>query len=194
MGHKLSARGLQLILGALVVAGAWAQRSLVAPVDVGELYVPSGFMGDGEAGGKVQVRRVAGEKPRAGSADGLCVKVSYLPGSKGWAGVYWQHPADNWGDAPGLTIVGATRITFWAAGAKGGEIVEFKAGGINGKRYQDSFEVSSGSLALSSDWKQYRIDLRRAKLSNVVGGFAWDATAADNPNGLTFYLDRIRYE
>jgi hypothetical protein len=188
----------RLIAALIVLASsgcAQSAKTLTAPFDVSTSYAPSGFMGDGEAGTKyVQMRRVAGEMPRPGDADGMSTKVSYQPGGKAWAGVYWQSPADNWGDKPGNKISGATKITFWAVGAKGGEIVEFKAGGINGKRFQDSFEKSMGSIGLTNKWKQYSIPLKGLNLSSVLGGFAWVATAADNPNGLTFYLAAIRYE
>jgi hypothetical protein len=165
-----------------------------APFDVNGLYVPSGYMGDGAQGGNVQVRPVTGEKPRPGAKDSLSYKVTYQPGNQGWAGVYWLSPADNWGDKPGRSIRGATWITFYAAGALGGEVVEFKAGGVSGKKYQDSFELGLGSQALTKEWKQYSIPLRGANLSNVIGGFAWVATAASNPKGLTSYLSDIRYE
>ena len=92
-------------------------------------------------------------------------------------------------------IRGASKIVFWAAGEKGGEIVEFKAGGITGKRSQYSFEVSLGRVALSKEWKQYEIPLRsstKAPLS-ILGAFAWVAEA--NANGaVTFYVDDIRYQ
>jgi hypothetical protein len=171
-----------------------ANRTLTAPFDVSEAYVASGYMGDGEAGKLVQMRRVTGEMPRPGDTDGMCVKVAYQPGAKGWAGVYWLSPADNFGDKPGNRIQGASKITFWAVGAKGGEIVEFKAGGVSGKENRDSFEKSIGSIVLTNQWKQYTIPLAGQKLSSVLGGFAWVATAADNPGGLAFYVDAIRYE
>jgi hypothetical protein len=183
-----------LALVVLLPADSRAQMITPAPVDVTALYVPSGFMGDGEQGGLVQVRPVTGEKPRPGAEGRPCYKVTYKPGNKAWAGVYWLYPPDNWGDKPGRSIRGARRITFWAVGAKGGEIVEFKAGGVTGKRYNDSFEVGIGSVALTAAWRQYVIELRGTDLSSVIGGFAWVATAASNPGGLTFYLDDIRYE
>lgn len=174
--------------------------ALKAPVDVTSSFVASGFMGDGELGNQyVRVAPVVGAMCRSGSAP--CIRASYQRGSKGWAGVYWLHPANNWGDSPGRQIEGATKITFWAAGDKGGEIVEFKAGGIMEKPVKagpgwrpDSFEVTLGSVALSKQWKQYEIPLAGPSLKNVVGAFAWVATADANPRGLTFYIDAIRYE
>jgi len=169
---------------------------LKAPVDVDKYFVASGFMGDGEKGKEsVQIRSIAGEKPRAGG-DQLSIKVSYKPGAVGWGGAYWLHLANNWGDSPGRSIKGASKLTFWAAGEKGGEIVEFKSGGVaaDGKKYKDSFEATLGKVALQKDWRKYEIDLKAQKLSNVIGGFAWVASRDANPSGVTFYLAEIRFE
>lgn len=174
--------------------------ALQAPVDVASYFVASGYMGDGKLANRyVKVTPVAGAMCRSGNVP--CIKVSYQRGSEGWAGVYWQSPANNWGDKPGRQIEGATKITFWAAGESGNEIVELKAGGIldkpptSGASWRpDSFEATLGNVVLSKQWKQYAIPLAGKSLKNVVGGFAWVATADANPRGLTFYLDAIRYE
>ena len=167
--------------------------TLTAPVDVASRFVASGYMGDGELGSQyVKVVPVVGEKCRGSNVP--CIKVSYQRGSKGWAGVYWLFPASNWGTSPGRQIEGARKITFWAVGERGNEVVEFKAGGILDKPHPDSFEVTLGSVALSKEWKQYEMPLTGQNLKSVVGAFAWVATADANPKGLTFYLDAIRYE
>src|SRR6266436_5043744 len=98
-------------------------------------YVPSGYMGDSDlalSGGNVATPH--GKRP--------CLRVNYkASGPKGWAGVYWQKPANNWGDKSGRAgydLRGATKLTFWARGEKGGERVhEFRMGGIVGL-YPDS--------------------------------------------------------
>lgn len=168
-----------------------------APFNVSTYFFPAGWIGDGEEGTKyIQLNTASREKPRPGDTDNICVKVSYQPGPRGWAGIFWQYPNGNWGDYPGRKIVGATKITFWVTGEKGGEIVEFKAGGIRGanKRYYDSFETSLDRIALTIEWKKYEITLAKQDLSSVIGAFAWVATGSMNPSGLTFYLDDMRYE
>ena len=116
----------------------------------------------------------------------------------GWAGVYWQHPADNWGEKPGATVRGATKLVFRAIGQRGGEIVEFKSGGISDRKYKykDSYEVSTGRIALTREWKTYEIRLPNLtnRTATILGAFAWVSTGADNPGGLTFYLDGLRIE
>ncbi len=168
---------------------------VTAPVDVEKDFISSGWMGDGEKGKQyLQMTPVTGENPRPNDENNVVMKVRYQVGSIGWAGVYWQWPPNNWGDKPVKQIKGATKVTFWAAGQKGGEIVEFKAGGVTGKPCQDSFEVSLGRVALTKQWKRYEILLRRDERTPlaVVGAFAWVAEAT--PGGLTFFIDSIRYE
>lgn len=128
-----------------------------------------------------------------------CIRVEYKNNSgTRWAGIYWQQPANNWGSVPnaGFSLQGATKLTFWARGDKGGEIInEFKVGGISSGEYIDSDSVSIGPVQLTKDWKQYEIDLRGKDLSYIIGGFAW-ATNIDvnDPEGVVFYLDDIKYE
>jgi len=180
-----------------IVLTANSSRHIASPFDVPTYYYPGGWMGDGELGKKyIELDTAYRGKTRNNDEDGLCIKVSYIPGIMGWAGIFWQYPDHNWGESPGRFIDGATKVTFWAAGEKGGEIVEFKAGGIfnSKKKYQDSFEVSLGRVKLSESWQYYEINLEGKELSNVIGAFSWVATRNANPKGLTFYIDEIRYE
>ena len=68
-------------------------------------------------------------------------------------------------------------------------------GGISSGEYIDSDSASIGPIKLTTEWKKYEIDLRGKDLSYVIGGFCW-ATNIDvnDPEGIVFYLDEIRYE
>ncbi|MBF0569768.1 MAG: hypothetical protein HQL18_03235 [Candidatus Omnitrophica bacterium] len=130
-----------------------------------------------------------------------CVRVVYdIACSKEgrlWAGVYWQNPADNWGDTKGgYNLTGATRLVFWAKGEMGGERIDkFQVGGLGANRlFPDSDTAVIGPVILTNEWKEYSIDLRGKDLSYISGGFAWFASVADNPHHCTFYLDNIRFE
>lgn len=167
-------------------------------LDVGGFFTASGWMGDGGPGGRQHIRLDEACSNNPHSLPG-CIKVAYIEyGSKRWGGIYWQNRQDNWGDKPGwdLSKTGYTCITFWARGDRGDEMVEFKAGGIHDrtKRYKDSFEVSLGRIPLTREWQQHRINLEGKDLSSVIGGFCWVASQPANPDGLTFYLDDIRFE
>lgn len=155
-------------------------------------YTPSGWMGDF---GDIKVDTGSKDAPHSGTT---CIKVTYTAEQKqgaGWAGVYWQNPPNNWGTQPGgFDLKGAKKLVFWAKGAKGGEkIAEFKIGGITGE-YADSDCAGTSEVTLTSDWKEYSIDLTGKDLSSIAGGFCWVANAASNPNGFTIYLDDIIYE
>jgi hypothetical protein len=112
----------------------------------------------------------------------------------GWAGIYWQHPPNNWGSKPGgFDLSKFKRLTFRARGAKGGEKVEFKMGGITGDQ-GDSDSASAGPQVLTKQWKTYTIDLAGKNLTHIIGGFCWVASRDDNPQGFTIYLDDVRYQ
>lgn len=164
--------------------------------DIAAQFTASGYMGDGEQGTRfIQLMEAWRDRPHSAPS---CIKVVYSPGPNGWGGMYWQNKPDNWGDKPGenFSPAGYKKLTFWARGEKGTEVIEFKAGGINapGKQYRDSFDISTGKIQLDKEWTQYTLDLERRDLSSVIGGFCWVAARTANPADVAFYLDDINYE
>ncbi len=155
-------------------------------------YFPSGWMGDFS---DVTFDSAYLQNPHSGSTS---IRIHYnnkaTQGAR-WTGIYWQNPANNWGNRPGgYDLSGSTKLTFWARGEKGGErIEEFKMGGMTGE-YSDSDLAGIGPVVLTQEWKQYIIDLEGKDLSSITGGFAWAANIDNNPDGITFYLDDLRYE
>lgn len=155
-------------------------------------YAPSGWMGD--VGDMSMDDKYMGEA-HSGST---CIKFVYSAKraqNQGWAGIYWQSPANNWGSKKGgFDLTGLNKLTFWARGEKGGEIIaKFTVGGIKGT-YPDATEVSMGPVELTSTWQQYTINLAGKDLSYVNGAFNWVITSDSNPEGATFYMDDIKFE
>lgn len=155
-------------------------------------FSPSGWMGDY---GDLKINDKFMDNPHGGSTS---IQIQYSnKASQGarWAGIYWQNPPNNWGTRPGgFNLTGATKLTFWIRGDKGGERVEeIKVGGIGGD-YADTDTAGIGPVELTTEWKQYTIDLTGRNLSSISGGFCWAANLDGNPDGFTFYLDDIRYE
>jgi predicted small lipoprotein YifL len=155
-------------------------------------YIPSGWMGDY---GDIKFNDASPDKPYSRKNS---IKIVYTAKKKqgaGWAGVYWQDPANNWGNLKGgYDLTGAKKLTFWARGDKGGEIItEFKMGGINGE-HSDTASASIGPIQLTPEWKQYTIDLKDEDLSLVIGGFSFVISSVENPDGATFYMDDIAFE
>ena len=153
----------------------------------GLVFIPSGYMGNYKA---IKGNEACAVKPHSGKT---CMQWQYTAGSD-WGGVVWQSPANDWGDAAGgKNLTGATKLTFWARGEKGGEVVSFLCGIINrDKPFFDTVQAKLDKAALTSEWKQYTIDLKGKDLTRVKTGFGWTLAAEGSP--VTFYLDDIKYE
>jgi len=173
-------------------------------------YIPSGWMGDY---GDLKLNPAWGEgvkKPEKGMSKedvqavkskedkDTCIQIKYTAERKqgaGWAGIYWQHPANNWGDKRGgFDLTKFRKLSFWARGEKGGEVVDkFFIGGITGQTEEgDSDEAAISPVELTKDWKKYEIDLAGLDLSHIIGGFGFAANGDANPDGFTIYIDEIK--
>lgn len=164
-------------------------------------FVPSGWMGDI---GNITLFECDRCDPHSGE---MAIRASFsATGTLGWGGIYWQYPANNWGNIGyGLDLTGADRLTFWAR-SEASAWVKFLIGGIGypvdhqgradcahpSEPYPDSVcpKIERWVL-LSPDWTEHTIDLHQypRDLSRVVGGFGWVAE-----NSVTFYLDDVVYE
>ncbi|MBI5554704.1 MAG: hypothetical protein HY920_02475 [Elusimicrobia bacterium] len=157
-------------------------------------FIPSGWMGDY---GDLRLSDRWSQNPHSGAT---CIQWIYSALRKqgtGWAGCFWQNPANNWGAKKGgYNLTGAKKFVFWARGEKGGEqINEVGVGGISGGEFEDTDKISAGPITLTKEWKKYEIDLTGADLSYISGGFFWATGADDNPDGgIAFYLDDMRFE
>ena len=158
-------------------------------------YASSGWMGDY---GDLTLDDQNMENPHSGST---CIKITYSAQkkqNKGWAGIYWQNPPNNWGQKKGgYDLTGYNELVFWARGAKGGEVInKVKVGGIGigaEVAYPDSDEKESGPIQLTDKWQKYTINLAGKDLSYLSGGFAVIFTADNNEEGATIYLDDIYF-
>ncbi len=144
-----------------------------------------------------------------------CIRCEFKAVKSNWGGWFFLNGVLrpnasgselNWGDAPnaGCDLRGATHLTFWARGEKGGEKVKFFAFGtgrnpISGaanKPYPDSDpQVSTPFITLTADWRPYTIDLQNRSLTNVLLGFAWMTKSTINGHkDVAFYLDDIAFD
>jgi hypothetical protein len=149
-------------------------------------YAPSGWMGNTQA---IKLDEKCATQPHSGPT---CIKVQYT-GTGNWAGVAWQSPAGDWGNEPGgQDLSGATKLTWWARGEKGGEKVEFKFGILGpDKKFSDTASGST-TVELTRDWKPYTIDLAGKDLSRIKTPFCWVIAGRSEP--ITFYIDDLRFE
>jgi len=176
------------------------------PFVVDTVFVSSGFMGDGNMAGPItMVPAKMGDSTdcngmrSSSTAQGSCHVVTYAPpasGGMGWGGVYWQYPANNWGTKAGYAVpAGAKKVTFQAKGAKGGEKVQFLAGGIVGamQPYTDSIKATT-TVTLTTTWAAYSIDLTGQSYTSVLGGFGWTMTAMDAGTSGGFFVDDVQWQ
>jgi Glycosyl hydrolases family 2, TIM barrel domain len=149
-------------------------------------YSPSGWMGE--------ISSIAMENRSGGHLPGQTGSLEVaFKGTRGWGGVVWQDPPNDWGTRPGgYDLSRATRLAFWARGARGGEHVTFGYGliGID-KRFHDS-ALDRLEITLGREWQRYVIELAGRDLSCIKTGFLWTVQAQPEP--LTFFLDDVRYE
>jgi hypothetical protein len=188
----------------VVMAGGWLEAAakpqsekvfyiFAEKKDPRNHYIPSGYMGDFS---DIKVN----EGDTTNPADGRnAIKIVYdAKAAQGanWAGIYWQNPANNWGEKQGggYDLTKYKKLTLWARGEKGGEqLAKFCTGGITGT-FMDSDQAESAPITLTKEWKKYEIDLAGKDMRNISGGFCWAASKDENPDGFTFYLDEIRFE
>lgn len=161
------------------------------------------------------------EEPQVNNESITCIKCNFKSSLliDNWGGFYFMNgifdetkkePKENWGDYPnaGYNLEGATQVSFYARGEKGGERVEFFVGGIGwsvdlfgrsirpNKVYSESLpKISTGYITLSKDWKKYVIDVSNKDLKYVLSGFGWVTSAKVNGGrNITFYIDDIKWD
>ncbi len=149
-------------------------------------WVPTGFMGNTDA---LSLDGANTENPAMGDA---AIKIRY-EGRYNWAGVAWQHPANNWGDMDGgFNLEGAQALEFLMRGADGGEKVSFGVGLLGKDRdFPDSSTTEIKDVVLTDQWQRYVVPLEGKDLSSIKTGFFISITGRRKP--VTVYLDTIRF-
>ncbi len=159
------------------------------PYTVNDGFQPSGWQGDTAA---ISSPVVAPDPcaARAPGSVGNCTAWRFTPNATtpAWAGVSWSKMWDaNFIHDPVCVADGATKMTFQARGAVGGESVTFSAAG-----------AAELPLTLTAAWKEYQVSLVGVQYNTaadgVDSGFFWKAGPA-TPGGapLTFFVDDIQF-
>ncbi|MDR1876470.1 MAG: hypothetical protein LBQ84_02460 [Flavobacteriaceae bacterium] len=174
--------------------------------NIGNEFHPAGYMGCFD---KLDINPAYTIEPLS-SPHCYKVKVDFSDScSAGFSGVYWTNTVDNsganWGQHSGtdLSNKGFSKVTFWAKGQKGGEVIEFGSGGINNTKdlkfkykdsYAEKYPTEGRNVTLTNSWQLYSIRLGKEDLSSVIGGFFFIVNRQANSTGITFYLDDISFE
>jgi hypothetical protein len=192
-----------LLLAACVSPEEPPREPIAVPFAVSDLYSPDGFFGDGATKGHLAADKTCPD--RAPGALGDCYTVSYRPADRNFAGIYWQFPHNNWGQAPGHVIAaGANRISFQVRGSRGNEEVAFGAGQPRNANpsmfpYYDRFMLAPAPMTMSTSWTRQELPLSNyGGPSGVIGAFLLSIDAKQIDRGdpdaqLVFYLDDLRW-
>lgn len=163
------------------------------PFVVSDHFSPDGFFGDGERRGQVDLVKSCAQ--RAPGAQGDCYTITYRPGVKRFAGIFWQHPHNNWGDRAGHRVApGAARITFQARGPAG-RLINAGAGQRNSQPFHDDFQLEEISVVLADRWTAHEIPFAGMSYGGgVIGAFVVSLKAGDDDAPITLQLDDLRWE
>lgn len=167
---------------------------------VSEFFTPSGYMGDGETLGQLvgQVNQNCRKRPFGARGD--CYVYAYRPGAYGWAGVYWVHPANNWGSRRGRSIEGSQfrKVRLKVAVDPPDTLVNFVVGGIADPLLPNRDRVSAiTSVRANAGWTDVELDISGQDFDQVIGALAWSMAfppdrQADEPARL--FLDDLVWE
>ncbi|NBC58354.1 MAG: hypothetical protein GVY05_08755 [Bacteroidetes bacterium] len=120
------------------------------------------------------------------------IKISYKS-KKGWYGLGFVDPANDWGDILGGYDIGdAETFSFWAKASYGDLNTKIGFGLIeDDKPYPDS-DIELQEIKLTKEWKKYTIKTKRSDLSYIRSGFVIFTSG----EGLTheIYIDDIVFE
>ena len=162
-------------------------------------FFPSGWIGDTTT---IRYTDASTANPYSGET---CARITYTAtGNQGWAGMYWlpvPKVRDDWRNIIFGVDLGSSirRLRWYARGERGGEKVEFFTGGVTNSFCPDSLPeklTSPETVTLTKDWQRFEISLSSAssrELDHVVGGFGWAANEDNNPTGITFYIDEVKF-
>ncbi len=191
------------------------------PFAVSDYFAASGAMGDGATPPRLTIneKNAACKSPRPAGARGNCFAFTYDPklpttvtpaiDSVLWAGLYWQYPANNWGDEAGLPLpIGLTKVTFQAAvAADSVESVDFAAGGMGyppstdpnvpDLPHDDTFRAPL-KVGLSKEWTPLEIRLGSTP-GELIGAFTFSlsysgVTDVSSTSPKTLYIDDLYYQ
>jgi hypothetical protein len=160
------------------------------PYTVNDGFQPSGWQGDFAAISAANITP-DGCAQRSANPVGACSAWRYTPNAvtPAWAGVSWSKVWDAQYTHPPVCIAnGATKVTFQAKGAVGGEQIIASAAG-----------AQEYPFTLTNAWAEYSISLAGVTYNSyaegVASGFFWKVAPPTPAGGaVTFFIDDIKFE
>ena len=170
----------------VVDGGAPGTGQTALPFFADDHFAVSGYMGDAETPGNLYDYECD-----AGTNAAYCHRFAITQGLIGWTGVWWQSPADNWGETEGLGLPiapGAQKVTFKAWSDEGGEKVDFFVGYSS-----DGFSASKPAVTLSDEPTIYEMDIHCYDYARVAGGFGWSMETVELTQPVNVYIAEVQW-
>jgi hypothetical protein len=172
------------------------------PFAVDSVYSASGYSGDPTTIKNSSANSCADAGGRSSpTAKGACWSAAYTPsgiaGAPDNAGVTWLYPSGNLNSmSSGYAMpAGATKVSFWARGAQGNEVVTFQAGDPRQNPVVDCADsfFTSTMVTLTTTWTSYSMPLPAdAAAGGVIRAFGWHMQQSDVKGGIAmFWIDDI---
>lgn len=149
-------------------------------------YIASGYMGNFDA---MEVNLNYKQDVYSGTS---AIQIKYNS-SKGWYGLAFVDPANDWGDIlGGYDISGAKTFSFWAKASIPNVNATIGFGLIEqDKPYPDSTKKSI-EIELTTEWKKYTIKTKNLDLSCIRSGLVLFSSAKIFSHEI--YLDEVIFE
>jgi hypothetical protein len=166
------------------------------------MYNPSNWMGDGADPACDGVLRVTHEDKDTFGEQKTCERWEYKP-SKGkvdWVAVAYATPGPgfNFGEKKGKDLRGHgyRYLVFAARGMRGNERIIFKggAGTAPDALHKSTLdEVSLGTVSLTKQWQEFKIDLGEgADFTNVPVLLTFATNSDLNSDGCVFFISSVK--
>ena len=126
----------------------------------------------------------------------FCIRAEYVPGPQGVAGMSFKNDR-------GFDLSTVKKVTFYAMGQEGGEVIKFKAAGktVDKKEISDTeifknvkFDKTTKEVTLTKDWKKMEIDLSKSDLKGITHPFGFEISKDKNNAGSVIYIKGVKYD
>ena len=125
----------------------------------------------------------------------FCIRVEYVPGPGGVAGMAFRNDI-------GFDLSTAKKVTFYAMGQDGGELIKFKAAGkkVNTEVSDEEifknvkFDKTTKVVTLTTDWKRFEIDLSNSDLRGITHPFGFEISKDHNKADSVVFIKGVKYD
>jgi hypothetical protein len=126
----------------------------------------------------------------------FCTRIEYIPAMLGRTELSLASDTS-------YDLTGAKKVTFFAMGAEGDEVITIKAAGKKildqetGKVTEVKYKTHTKPVMLENTWKKLEVNLGQGNMKDITNAFAIEIKQADNNNSdepIVLYIKEIVFE